>query len=80
MKEKRGWVIPGLKRRFPARVPSMHMHNKQQAFIEHLILENQELRDRVTELENGAFSREWSNKLLIVEQQVKDLEAKHHTH
>lgn len=48
---KQGYELPGMKRRFTCRVPSLNMYNKQQAYIERLILENQELKDKVNELE-----------------------------
>ena len=37
--------------------------------------EKEKLGERVAELEQGAFSREWSNKLLVVEEQVRQLKG-----
>lgn len=79
---KQGYELPGFKRRHPCRVPSMNMHNKQQAYIERLILENQELRDRVAYLDEYVTRGvdPIFDQYRELEERVTKLEDIHHTH
>jgi hypothetical protein len=88
---KKGFVIPGLKRRHPCRVPSMNMHNEHTAYIEALIVENQQLKDRVKALEKEMSSNEEAilasptaayvdQHLGPIKEDLERLKEIHHTH